>query len=480
MQETARYQNYVDGKWHPAAAEGIEVTNPATGKTVGTAPTTDASGVDEAVDAANRAWQSWRWTQPTQRAEHLHRLADVARQRADDLARSITLEQGKPLDEARGEVSKFIKTLHFYAEEATRVLGRTIPNEESGFLSIVEKEPVGVVAGIVPWNDPVELIGWKLAGALAAGCTIVIKPSEHTPGPAHEVFRCLDEAGIPAGVANLVHGAGETGKALAAHPQIAKVAFTGSRATGEGLYRTVSGITGLTLELGGNCPMLVTSSADIPAAVRGAARRSFRNAGQICIAINRIYVAAEHYDRFLREFAQATADLRVADGLQEPAADIGALTMREIGQRTADHVADATTRGGRILTGGGPAPTEEGGRFYPPTIVADAPREAALMHEETFGPAVGVAPVDNVEEAVQHANDTPGGLAAYIYARDVEEIFTASRTADFGNVAINNVDAGIVNAPYGGRKQSGTGYEHGPEGLESYLHLKHIRLRHGS
>lgn len=480
MQETARYQNYVDGKWHPAATEGIEVTNPATGGTVALAPTTGTAGVDEAVDAAARAWQTWRWTQPAQRAEHLHRLGDAARQRADDLARSITREQGKPLDEARGEVAKFVKTLHYYAEEATRVFGRTIPNEEHGFLSVIEKEPVGVVAGIVPWNYPVELVGWKLAAALAAGCTIVIKPSEHTPGSAHEVFRCAEEAGLPAGVANLVHGDGETGKTLAAHPEIAKVAFTGSQATGEQLYRTVSGITGLTLELGGNCPMLVTSSADVTAAVRGAARRSFRNAGQICIAINRIYVTSELYDRFLDEFAQAAAELRVADGSDEPSADVGALTMREIGQRTADHVADAEARGARVLTGGGPAPDGTSGLFYRPTVVADVPRDAKLMREETFGPAVGVTPVDTVDEAVRCANDTPGGLAAYVYARDVEEIFTASRTADFGNVAVNNVDAGIVNAPYGGRKQSGTGYEHGPEGLESYLHLKHIRLRHGS
>jgi len=480
MQETARYQNHVDGKWHPTAAEDIQVTNPATGNTVATAPATDTAGVAEAVDAATRAWHTWRWTQPAQRAEHLHRIAHVAQQRADELARSITREQGKPLDEARGEVTKFTKTLHYYAEEATRVFGRTIPNEEGGYLSVVEKEPVGVVAAIVPWNYPLELIGWKLAGALAAGCTLVIKPSEHTPGPAHEVFRCLEDAGTPAGVANLVHGAGETGKALAAHPDIAKVAFTGSRTTGEELYRTVTGITGLTLELGGNCPMLVTSSADLPAAVRGAARRAFRNAGQICIAINRIYVASPLYDRFLHELTQATAALRVADGLREPSADVGALTMREIGQRTADHVADAQTRGARVLTGGGPAPAEQGGRFYPPTVVADVPRDAKLMREETFGPAVGVAPVDDLHQAVHHANDTPGGLAAYVYARDVEDIFTASRAADFGNIAVNNVDAGIINAPYGGRKQSGTGYEHGPEGLESYLHLKHIRLRHGS
>ena len=480
MQDIARYQNYVDGKWRPAGPDGIEVTNPATGRTAATAPASDAGAVDEAVAAASRAWQSWRWTRPAQRAAHLHRIADIARERTDDLARSITREQGKPLDEARGEVAKFVKTLHFYAEEATRVFGRTIPNEEDGYLSVVEKEPVGVVAGIVPWNYPVELIGWKLAGALAAGCTIVVKPSEHTPGSAHEVFRCLDEAGLPEGVANLVFGDGGTGRALAAQPEIAKVAFTGSRATGEGLYRTVSGITGLTLELGGNCPMLVTGSADLAAAVRGAARRSFRNAGQICIAINRIYVVTPLYDQFVDELARAASELRVDDGLQNPAADVGALTLREVADRTAEHVADAEARGGRVLAGGGPAPDGSGGRFYPPTVVADVPRDARLMHEETFGPAVGVAPVDNVDDAVHCANDTPGGLAAYVYARDLDEVFAASRTADFGNVAVNNVDAGIVNAPYGGRKQSGTGYEHGPEGLESYLHLKHIRLRHGS
>lgn len=480
MQEPVRYQNYIDGTWRPAGATGIGVSNPATAETIAVAPASEPGVVDEAVAAAARAWQSWRWTRPAQRAEHLHRLADIARAHTDDLASSITREQGKPLDEARGEVAKFVKTLHFYAEEATRVFGRTIPNEEDGFLSVVEKEPVGVVAGIVPWNYPVELIGWKLAAALAAGCTIVVKPSEHTPGSAHEVFRCLDKAGLPEGVANLVFGDGDTGRALAGHPEIARVVFTGSRATGEGLYRTVTGITGLTLELGGNCPMLVTGSADLSAAVRGATRRAFRNAGQICIAINRIYVATPLYDRFIDEFTRAVAKLEVDDGLRNPAADVGAITLDEVAERTAEHVADAEARGGRVLIGGGPAPENSGGRFYPPTVVADVPRDARLMHEETFGPAVGIAPVDGVDEAVRCANDTPGGLAAYVYARDVEEIFAASRAADFGNVAVNNVDAGIVNAPYGGRKQSGTGYEHGPEGLESYLHLKHIRLRHGS
>jgi succinate-semialdehyde dehydrogenase / glutarate-semialdehyde dehydrogenase len=367
--------------------------------------------------------------------------------------------------------------LHFYAEEATRTLGQTIPNAEDGFLSIVEKEPVGVVAGIAPWNYPVELIGWKLAAALAAGCAIVVKPSEYTPGSAVELWRCVEATGIPPGVANLVHGGGETGRMLVGHPLIAKVAFTGSQATGEMIYRTVTGITSLSLELGGTCPMVVSAQADLGLAAKGAVRRSFRNAGQICIAINRIYVEDAAYDEFLARVTEGVRRLVVADGLQNPAA--GAVTNDEVLDRTARHVGQARDAGGRVTVGGDRLNGSRG-NFYAPTVVADCTQDMLLMHEETFGPAVGVAAVRSLDQGIELANQTPSGLAAYAYSTDVEEVFAMSRRLDFGNVAVNNVDAGIINAPYGGRHQSGIGYEHGREGLESYLQLKHVRLRHGA
>ncbi|MFJ8817060.1 aldehyde dehydrogenase family protein [Amycolatopsis thermoflava] len=470
-------RNFVAGTWRDTTGPGIDRTNPATGEVVAVAPRSTAAEADAAVRAAADAFRGWRRTVPAERAACLHRLAEACAGRVDDLATAITREQGKPLDEARGEVRKFIAALHYYAEEATRVYGRTIPNDAPGFTSIVEKEPLGVVAGIVPWNYPIELIGWKLAGAVAAGCTIVIKPSEYTPGCAQVLSECLAGT-LPPGVANIVFGDGSTGQALVAHPQIAKVAFTGSMSTGQALYRAVTGITGLSLELGGSCPMIVTGTADVPDAVRGATRRAFRNAGQICIAINRIYVHDSVYDEFVDGLAAAADALTVADGLAHPSADVGSLTMDETYRRTLDHIADADKRGARIVAGGGPL--DGPGLFVRPTVIADAPDDALVMTEETFGPAVGVARFTDLADAIDRANRVPGGLAAYAYTNDTRETFTLAGDLDFGNVAVNNVDAGIINAPYGGRRESGFGSEHGPEGLESYLQLKHVRLRHGA
>ncbi|MGP4020725.1 aldehyde dehydrogenase family protein [Saccharopolyspora sp. 5N708] len=472
-------RNFYAGAWHGTSGNRIERHNPATAELVAVAPRSSADDVGQAVAAAVAAFRSWRRTLPVERSQHLHELARASAERVDDMAAAITREQGKPLDEARGEVRKFITALHYYAEEAQRVFGRTIPNDSPGFTSIVEKEPIGPVAGIVPWNYPIELIGWKLAGATAAGCTIVIKPSEYTPGCAQVLSECV-ESTFPPGVVNFVYGDGSTGQALVAHPAIAKVAFTGSMRTGQAIFRTVSGITGLSLELGGSCPMIVTDRADIPAAVAGAARRSFRNAGQICIAINRIYVQEGVYDEFVDGLAAAADALKVADGLRVPSADVGALTMAETYQRTLDHIADARAHGAAVVAGGGPVDDLSPGLFLRPTVVADAPDAALVMHEETFGPLVGVAPFADLDDAIGRANSAPGGLAAYAYTNDTHETFTLARELDFGNVAVNNVDAGIINAPYGGRRESGFGSEHGHEGLESYLQLKHIRLRHGA
>jgi succinate-semialdehyde dehydrogenase/glutarate-semialdehyde dehydrogenase len=366
--------------------------------------------------------------------------------------------------------------MRFYAEEAERIGGETIPNESTDYLSVVRKEPIGPVAAITPWNYPVELVGWKLGGALGAGCTMVVKPSEFTPGAAQVLAECIRDAGFPPGVVNVVHGGGEVGAALAGHPRIAKIAFTGSGATGQELFRTVNGITQMTMELGGSCPMLVSRHADLDLAAAGAVRRSFRNAGQICIAINRIYVEREAIGDFTDRVAELTRNLTVDDGYAHPGTDVGPVTMEEIRGRTALHVADARERGARVVTGG--EPHAAGGLFLNPAVVVDAPHDARIMTEETFGPAVGITPVDSLAEAVEHANAVPGGLAAYLFTEDLGETMGVSADLDFGNVAVNNVDAGIINAPYGGRRESGFGSEHGRAGLEGYLQLKHVRIRH--
>jgi len=476
------YENFIGGRWTGAAgADTFEVVNPATREVVGVGPQTGEEEVSRAVGAAFEAWGSWRWTLPHDRAKLLHGLGDVLGDRLDVIATAITREQGKPLDEARGEVRKLVAMVHYYAEEGGRIAGYTVPNAEDGFTSIIEREPVGVVAGIAAWNYPVELIGWKLAAALAAGCTIVVKPSEYTPGSAVELFRCIEEARLPPGVANLVIGAGDTGRHLVAHPQIAKVAFTGSERTGQAIYKTVTGITALSLELGGTCPMVVAEHADLDLAAKGAVRRSFRNAGQICIAINRIYAHERVYDEFVHKVTEGARRLVVADGLENPRADVGAVTNDEVLERTHRHVEQARAAGARVTVGGERLDGALArGRFYAPTVVADTAQDMLVMHEETFGPAVGIARVRTLDEAIDLANSTGSGLAAYAYSNHLEEVFTMGRRLDFGSVAVNNVDAGIINAPYGGRKGSGIGYEHGREGLEGYLILKHLRVRHGA
>jgi len=479
MDSAATGQNYVDGRWVGGAGPVLEVRDPATGEVVARVPDSSEREVDEAVGAAGRAWRTWRWLNPSRRAGHLHATADALTAAQDRVARSITREMGKPLGEALGEVQKLAKTFHFYAEEATRISGATLSNEEDGFTSIVEKEPIGVVAAVTPWNYPVELIGWKLAAALAAGCTIVVKPSEYTPTSAIEVFRCLASAGLPAGVANLVTGGGGTGRALVAHPGIDKVAFTGSERTGAAIFKTVSGVKPLSMELGGNCPLVVTARADLDRAVAGALRRSFRNAGQICIAINRAYVHRDVYEEFVQRLAKGAAELVVGDGLREDGVDVGPVTNDGILEKCERHTADAREKGARVLTGGARCPDRRVGNFFQPTVLADCTADMLVMHEETFGPLVGVSPYDELDAAVEAANSTPAGLAAYVYSEDLTEVFALSRRLDFGSVAVNNVDAGTINAPYGGRKGSGFGYEHGREGMEGYLQMKHVRMHHG-
>lgn len=471
----------IDGEWTTEGAlDAFAVVNPATGAELARVPAAGADVVNRAVVAARRAFPAWRDAGPYRRAALLRRLASVVDERRDAIARVLTAEQGKPLDEARGEVAKVARTFEFYAAEAVRVLGQTIPNEDAGYLSLVEREPIGVAAAIAPWNYPVELIGWKLGGGLAAGCTIVVKPSEWTPLSAIALLDCAVEAGVPPGVVNLVHGAGAVGAALVQHPDIDKIAFTGSGRVGADILRTMGGIKSVSLELGGNCPLVVAPSADIDDAVRGALRRGFRNMGQICIAVNRIYVHRALIDRFTDALVAGARRLVVADGLERPDADLGPMTNADGIAKVERHVADARARGARVLCGGGrPEGLPARGHFYSPTVIGDCGPDTLVMTEETFGPVVGIAPFDTLDQAVALANAGPYGLAAYVYARDVGEIFGLTRALTFGSVAVNNVDAGIMNAPYGGRKRSGIGYEHGREGMESYLALKHVRVRHG-
>jgi acyl-CoA reductase-like NAD-dependent aldehyde dehydrogenase len=472
---TLHCYSFIGGEFR-TEADSFERRNPASGELAAVAELADAAAVDAAVAAAVGAFRSWRWSTGFERGRLLRELARLSLERLEDLATSMTLELGKPLDEARGEVRKFADAMAFYGEEAERIFGETIPNRSNDYLSVVAKEPIGPVAAITPWNYPVELLGWKLGGAIGAGCTMVIKPSEYTPGAAQIVMECVRDAGFPPGVVNVVYGAGDVGAMLAGHPDIAKLAFTGSNATGQKLFSTVQGVTRLTMELGGSCPLLVSKHADLDLAAAGAVRRAFRNAGQICIAVNRIYVEEPVFDPFVERVVALTDKLTVGDGFADPGADVGPVAMDEIYERTTAHVDDARRRGARVLTGEQPHPA--GGLFLNPVVVADAPHDSEIMTQETFGPAVGIASVGSLDDAVEHANAVPGGLAAYLYTENLGEAMRYAARLDFGNVGVNTTDAGIINAPYGGRRESGFGYEHGREGLEGYLQLKHVRIRH--
>lgn len=472
----------INGEWVDSESRRyIDVIDPATEETFARVPSATPAEVDQALQAAQRAFPNWGGLSPEQRGVFLWRASTILDGRKENIGRLMTREQGKPLNEAVGEIEKAVEMLRYYAEEGKRAYGTIIANTDPNDQSFIVKQPIGVVAALSAWNYPVELIGWKAAAALAAGCTIVAKPASQTPLSPLEYWRCLIDAGIPAGVINCVTGSGaDVGRHLVSSRIPQKISFTGSLETGLDILDQAKGmVRKISLELGGQCPMIVSRNCDLTAAVKGAVRRSFRNMGQICIAINRIYVHESVYDEFLRLFAVQTERLSIGNGLQNPDADLGPMASLDGLQKTLLHIEDALSKGARLVCGGKKpeGPEFAKGYFFRPTVLADTNHSMLVMKEETFGPVVGVMAYRTVSEAVELANATPYGLAAYLYTNDLHEMERISKALQAGSVAVNNVDAGIMNAPYGGWKQSGVGYEHGHEGLDEYLLLKHIRVR---
>lgn len=467
--------NYINGAWVGASTH-FEPLNPANRTQIATVAQATPDDVDAAVTAAATAFEEWRYSTPFQRSALLRTAAEIVARREDELSLAITREMGKTLAESHGEVQKLALAFRYYAEEAERVFGELVPSDSNDVTSMVSYEPVGVVAAITPWNYPLELIGWKLCAALAAGATIVVKPSEFSTLSAALLFECLDEAGFPKGTVNLINGKG-IGPVLVEHPLVDKIAFTGSTETGSRIARSVHHAIPLSMELGGSCPMIVTQHADIAKAAAGAARRGFRNAGQICIAVNRIYVHTDRYDEFVAALASAVDQLQVGDGT-DPATDVGPLANEEGLTKVRAHIANALELGATRVTADRAVP--DTGNFITPTVLGDCTPEMLVMAQETFGPVVGVTRVESLEEAIALANRRDSGLAAYAYTEDLRETHRLSARLDYGNVAINNPDAGVMNAPYGGRKGSGFGYEHGAEGLRGYLQIKHTRIFHGA
>lgn len=473
-------QILIDGQWTDGSGKDrLDVMNPATGEVFASVPKATVLDVEHAIDAADRAFAVWSVLTPFKRGEYLRKASQIAQERAGEIAELMTQEQGKPVAEALGEVRKGAEILRYYAEEGERIYGRIIPNDTPDTESRVIYQPIGVAAAISPWNYPIELLAWKLGGALAAGCTIVCKLPSETPVSPLAFIQCVLDAGVPDGVVNALTGAGSViGPVILKNPKVKKVAFTGSTAVGKQvLYNCVDTLKKVSLELGGSLPMVICRDCDLDMAVAGAVRRSFRNMGQICIAVNRIYVDKEIYCEFLDRFVKQTRKLTIGNGLTSQP-DVGPMCSQSGIENIKRHIQDGVAKGARLLCGGKkPAGAEyENGHFFEPAILADVRHDMLVMTEETFGPLVGVMPFESIEEAINLANDTIYGLAAIVYTKSLHLAEKLAREIKAGNVAVNNPDAGVINAPYGGWKDSGFGHEHGPEGLYEYLHIKHIRV----
>ncbi len=474
--ELLRQANYIAGKWVQAdSGRTIEVRNPANGELVGTVPAMGAAETRRAIEAANEAYPAWRAMLAKDRAAILRRLAELMHQHADDLAAIMTAEQGKPLAEAKGEVVYSASFIEWFAEEARRVYGETIPQNAKGRRIIVQKEPIGVFAAITPWNFPSAMITRKAGPGWAAGCTGVIRPASQTPFSALALAVLAERAGMPPGVCNIITGpSGETGKELTSNPIVRKLSFTGSTEVGRVLLaQCAPTIKRTSMELGGNAPFIVFDDADLDAAVQGAMASKYRNTGQTCVCANRILVQDGVYDAFAQKLKEAVEALKVGPGM-EPGVTQGPLINAAAVAKVEEHIADATAKGARIVTGGKRHPL--GGNFFQPTVLADVPPSALIFKEETFGPVAPLFRFKTEEEAIRLANDTEFGLAAYFYARDVGRIFRVAEALEYGIIGINEGIISTAEAPFGGFKQSGLGREGSHFGIEEYLEVKYLAL----
>ena len=464
-------QCLIDGNWVGQDAPPIAVDDPFTGEAIGHVPRLDAGDANRAIDAAANAFPGWAAKTAQKRGRVLRKWYDLLNLHKEDLARLITRENGKTLAEARGEVDYGAGFIEFYAEEATRTVGEVIPAPVGGRRLLAEREPVGVSAAITPWNFPLAMLARKAGPALAAGCTMVAKPATATPLTALAFAKLGEEAGLPHGVLNVLTGsAAGIGGAITASSQVRKLSFTGSTEIGEQLYKQCAGtMKRLSLELGGNAPLLIFEDADLETAVETAAVAKFRNSGQSCIAANRIYVQQGIYDRFIDAFAARVTDMRAGDGFEETS-DIGPLIDKAAIDKVSEHRDEAVARGGQLLAGG----DKLGGLLFQPTLVAGVAPNAQLACEETFGPLAGVISFTTLEEGLRLANDTPFGLAAYLCARDPAIIARVSRGLESGMVGINTGLISSPHAPFGGVKMSGLGREGSHHGLEEYLNIKYL------
>ncbi len=469
-----RQQCFIDGVWCDAdQGATIPVTNPATGAQLGTIPRMGAAETRRAIEAANKAWPAWRAKTAKERADILRRWFNLMHEHADDLARIMTLEQGKPLPEARGEISYAASYLEWYAEEGKRAYGDTIPTNAPDRRIVVLKEPVGVCAAITPWNFPSAMITRKAAAALAAGCPMVVKPATQTPYSALALAVLATEAGVPAGVFSVVTGsAAEIGGEMTSNPLVRKLSFTGSTEIGRKLMeQTAPTIKKVSMELGGNAPFIVFDDADLDAAVAGAILSKYRNTGQTCVCANRLYVHDKVYDAFAEKLVKAVKELRVGDGLQD-GVTLGPLIDEHAVRKVQEHIDDALEQGAQVLTGG--RVHALGGTFFEPTVLANMTPAMKVAREETFGPLAPLFRFSTDEEVVAMANDTEFGLAAYFYSRDIGRVWRVAEALEYGMVGINTGILSNEAAPFGGVKQSGVGREGSHYGLDDYMVIKYL------
>jgi len=463
---------YVDGAWVSGRAT-IDVDNPATGEIIGTVPKLSASDTRAAIDAAARALPGWRGKTAKERANAMRRWFELMMANQDDLATLMTTEQGKPLAESRGEVVYGASFLEWFGEEAKRVYGDTIPGPSADKRVVVVKEPIGVVACITPWNFPLAMITRKAGPAIAAGCTVVLKPASQTPFSALALAELAERAGIPKGVLNIVTGsATEIGGELTSNPIVRKLSFTGSTEVGKILMAQCAGtVKKMSLELGGNAPFIVFDDADLDAAVEGAIASKYRNTGQTCVCANRLLVQSGVYDRFAQKLADAVKKLKPASGLEEGATQGPLIDDRAV-EKVESHISDAIAKGAKVLLGG--KRHARGGRFFEPTILTGVTPAMAVAREETFGPVAPLFKFDGEADAIAMANDTEFGLAAYFYGRDIGRIWRVAEALEYGIVGINTGIISTEVAPFGGVKESGIGREGSKYGLEEFLEIKYL------
>ncbi|PAU89441.1 succinate-semialdehyde dehydrogenase (NADP(+)) [Pseudomonas sp. WN033] len=476
MNPLFRQQAFIDGQWLDAQnGATTTITNPANGQAIGQVPNMGATETRQAIAAANRAWPAWRALTAKERSTLLRRWHSLMLEQADALAELLTLEQGKPLAEAKGEIIYAASFIEWFAEEAKRIYGDTIPSHKADARIIVSKQPIGVVAAITPWNFPAAMITRKVGPALAAGCPCIIKPAPETPFTALALAALAEQAGIPAGIINVITGdAVAIGGELTASADVRKLSFTGSTPIGKLLMaQSADTLKKVSLELGGNAPFIVFDDADIDRAVEGALIAKFRNAGQTCVCVNRFLVQSGVYDTFAQRLAERVAAFTIGDGFGD-GVSIGPLINERAVSKVEDHVQDALSKGARRLCGGERHPLGHG--FFQPTVLADVSADMKVASEETFGPLAALFRFDTEEQAIAMANATEYGLAAYCYTRDLGRAWRLSETLEYGMVGINEGLISTEVAPFGGIKSSGLGREGSKYGIEDYLEIKYTLM----